>query len=171
MTGQAFITIPDRRLDERPDRVDPLAGANGLGADGARHIERQPDHDLRDVMLALESSNGGAVAGWVRAPPQRRQRKRPAIGVGEGDTDPSLPDVEPQQARHGTPDPAPDPADRDGRGDTLGRRDAAAEGELGGLDLVDAAAGVSSTVTSSRASMLVTVLAHDGQIATRTSPN
>ena len=65
-------------------------------------LERQADDELVDPLRRHELGKRGRVVGELPAPPDRVERpRRRTVAVGDGQPDPALPEVDPQQAPHG----------------------------------------------------------------------
>ena len=114
---------------------------------------------------ADEGGDRRAVAFGVVRAAERREGQRMTVAIRDGDADPPVADVEPEEAGHG----------RGGRGRRArsgwltAARLAAGACEGAGAGPADAPGGP-STVRSSRESNPVTVEAHDGQRTTFASP-
>jgi hypothetical protein len=157
VTGQSLVTIPDAGIQGWPDALDERPRACRLRSLPALHVERHADHDLVDVVIADEGGDRRAVAFGVVRAPERRQGQGAAAAIRDGDADPAVADIEPEQTGHGAAEAA-------------GGRLALADGGWLALDPFEGSAdgppdapGGPWTVRSSRESNPVTVEAQEGQ--------
>ncbi|GIW20071.1 MAG: hypothetical protein KatS3mg065_0367 [Chloroflexota bacterium] len=91
------------------DGLGPGPGPSGLLALGPARLEGQADDELGDPFLADDPGQDGGIRLGRRPPDERRQRPDPTVGIGDGEADPPLAEVDAEEpSRLGRLRAAPD---------------------------------------------------------------
>ena len=143
-------------------REGPFSRFRRLCALDAAHVERQPDHDLVDPVGRHDPRQGLDIRRDAPAARQRRQGASAQVPLlGDGESHPARPEVDPEKTDHGAAVAGATGSDGDAPGDALGRGDGGGVGSAGGTP---------SIVTVSRASSVVIVETQSGHSVTSTLP-
>ena len=101
MAGVALITVRHLASERRRDGLHPGSGAGRLAAVHPRGVEGKPDDELADIVLGDDGRQRLDIGTRARPAADRGERTGPAVGVGDGETDPPFPEVDAEDPTHG----------------------------------------------------------------------
>lgn len=101
VAAEPLVPQGNCEADERFQLGDPGARDLGLAPFVPGCMERQPDDELVSALLRRDSGDGCCVQGGRRPPKGDERNCPPAIAISHRQPDPPLPQIRPENPRHG----------------------------------------------------------------------